>query len=452
MKRLLCLLMMLAAFCVADLQGEEDITGVWEGVLVVAPGSELRVQFKIKRLDDGSYGVLVNSPDQGALKNTPANSVSYEGNLLKVAVQEVNGSFEGTVRGQEITGRWSQPGADFPLVLRPFAEPFLSAEAMALLSGKWLGKLESPIVDFDVIFRFERSDSGSFVGFLDVPAQGARGIPVSDIKLKDSEFSLSIPPAMARYEGILTDQGMDGKWIQGGQEIPLKLKKGGEERKTSLSLSKESFEALSGYWNGKLAIPQGPLKEMTIVLRFEKTVAGDILGFMDAPDQGTTGLPISEASYENGAFSFKIPGIAVAYEGELTDGKLIGEYRQAGRKNALTMEKGKASVETLTLSSADMQLLKGKWKGRVDMPQSTLRVVFRFSETEQGDPVGFLDSPDQGKTGIPITEAVLTGDRLTVTVDGPMLEYKGKIADNAIAGQMMLAGRRFDVAFEKVKQ
>jgi len=451
MKRTLFLLMALALFCGADVQAEEDIAGIWEGALAIAPGSELRVQFKIKRTDDGSFSALINSPDQGALKNTPASSVSYEGNHLKIIVQEVNGSFEGTVGDREITGKWSQLGTDFPLTLRPFAEPVLSAEAMALLAGKWQGKLESPIADFDIVFRFETSDSGSFVGLMDVPAQGARGIPVSDIKLKEKELSLSVAPAMARYTGTLTEQGIDGKWIQGAQEIPLKLRKGVEERKAYLALSKESFDALAGHWNGKLAIPQGPLQEMTIVLRFEKTGDGDVLGFMDAPDQGTTGLPIPEASIEDGAFSFRIPGIAVEYKGKLSEGKLIGEYTQAGRKSPLTMERGKASVKTLALSSDAMAQLKGKWGGRVDMPQTTLRVVFRFTETDEGEPLGYLDSPDQGKSGIPITEASMANGSLTVKVDGLMVEYKGKLSGNAIVGQLIQAGRSFDMTLEKVK-
>ena len=37
------------------------------------------------------------------------------------------------------------------------------------------------------------------------------------------------------------------------------------------------------------------IKELAVVLRFEKTEQGDIVGFMDVPDQGAVGVPITGA-------------------------------------------------------------------------------------------------------------------------------------------------------------
>lgn len=449
MKKASMILMMLTALCFNSALAAENIAGIWEGKLVLAPGSELTVQFKIKQSDDGSYSALINSPDQGGLKNIPATSVAYDSETLKIVATEVNGSFEGIVKGGIIDGQWSQEGTTFPLSLRPYEEPSLSPEAVGILMGRWQGKLDSPVADFMMVFRFEKSGSGDLVGFLDVPAQAARGIPISEIIMDSENLIVKIKPAMAEYRATRAGDGFDGKWIQGGQEIPLVLKKGGKAQIDLLDLSKASFDILSGPWNGKLDIPQGPLKTITVVLRFEKTTQGDIVGFMDAPDQGRSGLPITGASVVDGAFNFKISGAQVEYQGQLSDDGMVGEWKQMGRGLPLTLKKGKAQIKKLSLSRTAIEQLSGRWEGRVDTQQGTLRVVFRFERTDQGDALGYVDSPDQGSTNVPISEAQLEDGNFTLKVSGLMVEYKGKLSGDTITGQLTQGGKSYDVPLER---
>lgn len=441
--------MVLTALCFNNALAAEDIAGIWEGKLVPAPGTELTVQFKIKKSDDGSYTALINSPDTGGLKNVPATSVTYDAGTLKIVATEVNGTFEGLVEDNLIAGKWSQEGTSFPLSLRPYEEPKLSPEAMNILMGRWQGKLDTPVAELVIVFRFEESNTGDLTGFMDVPAQAARGIPISEIAMDSGSLTLKIAAAAAEYRATTSGDGFDGKWIQGGQEIPLNVKKGGKAPVDRLNLSKTSFDMLSGHWNGALTPKQGPVKTVTIVLRFENTKQGEIVGFMDAPDQGTSGVPITSASLEDGGFDFKIAVARVEYAGRLSGNELVGEWKQAGIGLPLTLKKGKAPVKKLTLSPAAMGRLSGRWQGRVDTPQATLRVVFRFERTEQGDPVGYLDSPDQGRSGIPIDEAKLEEGSLTMKVDGLMAEYKGTLSGDKIAGQLSLAGNSFDVPLER---
>ena len=451
MRKTGLILMVLAVFGMTNARAAEDISGIWEGKLEMAPGSALTVQFKIKQADDGSYTALVNSPDQGGLKNIPASGVVYEGNILKIEVAEVSGSFEGSVKDRAIDGKWSQPGTTLPLNLRPYQEPTLSPEYIDLLMGRWQGKLDSPVADFTMVFRFEKSDSGDLVGFLDVPAQAAQDIPISDIIMVDGSLTLKIKLAMSEYKATWSGTEFEGKWIQGGQEIPLVLRKGGTAPIDRLTLSKASFDRLAGPWNGELAIPQGPLKAITVVLRFEKTAQDDMIGFMDAPDQGRSGLPITEASLEGGIFNFKIAGAQVEYKGQLSEEGMIGEWKQMGRGLPLTLKKGKAQIEKLTLSPAAVEQLSGKWEGRVDTPQGTLRVVFRFERTEEGDVIGYADSPDQGSTNVPISEAQLEDGDFTLKVSGLMVEYKGRLSGDTIAGQLTQGGKSYDVPMRRAK-
>ena len=452
MKKVCVFLMMLTLLLFGNALAWEDISGIWEGKLVVAPGSELVMQFKIKQKEDGSYGVIVNIPAQGGTKNVPADSVSYDhdANRLKLEVAEYNGSFEGVVADNSIDGKWSQQGSSFPLVLRPYVEAKLSQASMDTLRGRWQGKLDSPLADFMIVFRFEKSDTGDFVGFMDVPAQGARGIPISDIALDNGDLTLEINPIASTYKATFADNRFKGKWLQAGQEIPLTLEKGGKEEIHRLALSEASLEAISGHWNGKLTIPQASMT-ITIVLRFEKTDQGDIIGFLESPDQGASAIPITEAELDNGAFIFKVKGRGVEYAGNLAEDTMVGKWKQMGLpgEQDLALKKGRVKAKELALSAADMERLSGRWQGRVDTPQGTLRVVFRFETTDEGAQVGYLDSPDQGARNIPINEATLTEGDLALKISGLAAEYKGKLSGDAISGQMTIRNQSFDVPLER---
>lgn len=452
MKKTCMILMVLIALCFNVASAEENLSGIWEGKLVTGPDAELTVQFKIKREADGSYTALINSPDQGGLKNIPATSVTYDSNTLKIDVKEVSGSFEGVVKDNVIDGKWSQAGTSFPLSLKPYVRPTLSEASMDILMGKWQGMLKTPVADLTIVFRFEKTKAGDFVGFLDVPAQSAHGIVINDVILDDGNLTLKVNAAALQYKATLSDSGFDGKWIQGTQEYPLSLKKGGEDIVNRLELSEASYDILSGPWNGKITIPQGPVT-VTIVLRFEKTEQGDIVGFLDSPDQGTSGVAITDASLENGTFSVKIKGLRVEFDGKLAGNEMVGEWKQAGRGLPLTLKKGKAQGTTLALSQAAMDQLAGKWHGKVDTQQGqgTLRITVRFEKNDGGDAVGYLDSPDQGRSGIPINEAKLEEGNLTFKVSVLMAEYKGKLSGDTITGQLSLGPKSFDVPLERGK-
>jgi len=441
--------MMLTALCFNNALAEEDISGVWEGKLVVGPDAELTVQFKIKQMGDGSYSTLVNIPEQGGMKNLPATSVAYDSGKLALEVKEVSGSFEGVVTDNTIDGKWSQEGTSFPLVLRPYEEPKLSPEAIDMLLGRWQGKLQHPAADFTFVFRFEKSDTGDLAGFLDIPAQGARGIAVNEILMDKGNLTLKLNAAAAQYKATFADNRFDGKWIQSAQEIPLSLERAGEEEMAPLDISQDSYGKLSGHWNGKLTIPQASIT-VTMVLRFEKDEQGGIFGFRDSPDQGVSGIPIAEAKLDNGGFSFKMEG-GVEYSGTLSENGMVGKWKQPGMAGELdlVLKKGRPAIKKLALSQAAMDLLSGKWQGRVDTPQATLRVVFRFERTDQGDPVGYIDSPDQGSSNIPINEAKLEEGNLELKINGLVAGYKGKLSGDSISGQMIIRGQSFDVPLER---
>jgi hypothetical protein len=87
------------------------LEGTWRGTL----GGALRLVLNVEKAPDGLFTALLESLDQGS--RIPVAAVSLTGDIVKLDVKAVNGTFEGTLNAArtEIRGTWTQ-GASQPLV------------------------------------------------------------------------------------------------------------------------------------------------------------------------------------------------------------------------------------------------------------------------------------------------------------------------------------------------
>jgi uncharacterized protein (TIGR03435 family) len=96
----------------------QNIAGTWQGALKVNPTVELRIVVKISRADDESLKATLYSIDQNP---TPinANTTTLKGSSLKIAISQLNATYEGTVSsdGNSIPGNFTQGGPALPLNL-----------------------------------------------------------------------------------------------------------------------------------------------------------------------------------------------------------------------------------------------------------------------------------------------------------------------------------------------
>jgi len=424
----------------------EGITGTWQGKLVTAPGAEMTIQFIITQDAKGSYSVVLNSPDEGGVKNVKANSVAYASGVLKLDVAELSGSYEGTFKDGKIDGKWKQEGTSFPLVLSPYVKPTLSQKDMDKLLGSWNGKFTIPGGSLTVVFRFERTEKGEFKGFLDSPDQGGFGIPVTDMEMSEGNLILKISSIRGEYKGKLSDNEIIGEFSQLGNPLSLNLKKGEYKAPAyKLNLPKETIEQLLGEWNGPLTIQASTL---TVVFRFEMTKNSEFVGFQDSPDQGAKGIPITEATLSEGKLTLKIASINGEFKGQLSGERLDGDWSQMGMKSTLSLKKGKyvVPVYKLNLSKETMDQLSGKWNGKLpawDQKSDPMDVVFRFEKAKNGDFKGFVDMPAQGAKDLPVTEATLSDGKLTLKIKAAMaVEFKGQLSGDKLVGEWVTAGAK----------
>jgi hypothetical protein len=421
----------------------EDISGTWQGKLVPAPGMELTIQFVISRNPDGFYSVVLNSPEEGGIKNIEANDVLYEAGALKLDVAELSGSYEGIVSNGSIEGEWKQQGTSMPLNLSPYAKPSLSEEDKEKLLGEWHGDLTIPAGTLVLVFRFEKLKSGDLAGYLDIPDQNANGLPVTDIQRNGKKFVLKVSSIYAEISGELTGSEIIGQFKQGPELLPLTLKKGkytppADEYK----LSEEDQMILLGEWCGELEVPETPVtpaNSVTVVIRFEMSEDGNFKGYTDSPGQGGYDIPITSLEVNGRDIAFKVRSMLSEFNGSFSENAMVGEHKRGPSPLPLTLTKGEYVPPSYSLDLPEeiTRLLSGRWNGQL----GPLTIVFRFETSEAGDFVAFIDVPNQKAKGIPVTDAGFSDGELFLEVKGISSEFKGQISGNELAGQWIQAGK-----------
>ena len=93
--------------------------------------------------------------------------------------------------------------------------------------------------------------------------------------------------------------------------------------------------------------------------------------------------------------------------------------------------------------------LAGSWEGKLTLPGGVeLRLVLRVEEKTRGDKkrrIAVLDSPDQGRPGIPVTGIKLDGDKVTIEVKGIGGRFEGTLdkEKKQLKGEWSQGGGKF---------
>jgi hypothetical protein len=97
-------------------------------------------------------------------------------------------------------------------------------------------------------------------------------------------------------------------------------------------------QGLEGIWQGVLKV-QG--LELRIVFKISKTPEGKLTATLDSPDQGATGIPVSEVIFENGNVKIEVKSIFGVFNGKLESDQttITGEWKQGAAALPLVLKK-----------------------------------------------------------------------------------------------------------------
>jgi hypothetical protein len=204
-----------------------EVQGMWKGVLHPTPNLALRLNFKVAQDAGGAVKVQLDSVDQG-VKDIEASSASYQDHALKVAFAGLDGNFEGTLDGKEISGTWTQAGKHFPLALERADEAQLEPAKVYFTGrnnfpGHWQGLLKVKNTSLHLVLHIAQLPDGSLDASMDSPDQGATGLPATEVKHTDDGIKIEWNAIGGVFEGALKNGKLTGKWRQGGVSLPLIL-------------------------------------------------------------------------------------------------------------------------------------------------------------------------------------------------------------------------------------
>lgn len=193
-------------------------------------------------------------------------------------------------------------------------------------TGHWVGTLAvGPGLDVQVDLAMK---GGAWYGTISIPAQGTKGLPLSELSVKGNAVAFAIKgaPGDPRYAGTLSADGktISGDFTQGGGSTPLTLTWKGEPQFEVAQKNPPVTKDVVGSWEGTLDVKSTMLR---LRLQFENGPDG-ATGMMISLDQGNLEIPMSTIAQDGPRLKLTFNMISGAFSGELKGGELAGTWTQ----------------------------------------------------------------------------------------------------------------------------
>jgi hypothetical protein len=336
----------------------DSVVGSWEAEMKQGKFS-MRMVLKIEEDANGDLSASFSFPDRGA-QNMPVNALLYNDPELLIEFDQFGGVFRGALDLEKETfkGAWESANSRGPRIAnkmtfkRVVGEPdepvkldFEFVDGDPAIKGYWKTKLQvTPEIAMSLIFRIGSDPENQLKGFVDIPGQGAKDIPVSKIEFASPNLSLSLAGLGMSFEGkVLEDaRTVEGSMKSFGNDMEVRFERlDSLEDPVGADLSYESpsgEKGTFGFWEGTLDV-QGT--ELRLAFAVGIDPKGDYHGTMDSLDQAARGIPMSSLEISDGHVVFKWAAMGATYFGELGENGdvLEGKFEQGPLSVPLKMER-----------------------------------------------------------------------------------------------------------------
>ncbi len=127
----------------------------------------------------------------------------------------------------------------------------------ATIAGHWEGPITLPHTEITVLVDLTQNPDGAWSGSVDIPVQGAKGLPLKDIIFdgKNVGFVIVGPAGDPTFEGKLSDDGttIKGAFTQSEQTFPFDLTRTGDARVAAGTSTRDALESFDGFVEESLA-------------------------------------------------------------------------------------------------------------------------------------------------------------------------------------------------------
>jgi uncharacterized protein len=211
------------------------------------------------------------------------------------------------------------------------------ASAAAPPSGHWVGSIAGPGIGVEV--DLGRQGDG-WRGTISIPVQGTKGIPVSDLAVKNPSVEFAIKgPGDPRFKGELSQDGktITGTFSQGGASLPLTLAWKGEAQFEAVPKNPAVSKGLLGTWEGALDVQGKTLRLALTLANAPDGAAGKLVSL----DQNNFEMPVTTIAETGSRLKLAVTMVSGGFEGEVKGDEIVGTWTQGGGSLPLTFKKTK---------------------------------------------------------------------------------------------------------------
>ena len=213
-----------------------------------------------------------------------------------------------------------------------------ACRAQAQLAGDWQGTLNAGGVQLRLVLHVTAAKDGSMTATLDSVDQGAYGIPVTTVTLKDSKFSLVVDAVHGTYDGTVNKDAseIDGTWSQ-GQPIDLNFHRSATPLPPPAPPKPAPPTDIDGTWTGTL---NPGTTVLHVIFKVVNTQEG-LTAQMQVPDQSPIWIPATSVTRVGATLIITMNGIGATFEGAVSGdlGLIDGSYTQGNVKLPLVLKR-----------------------------------------------------------------------------------------------------------------
>jgi hypothetical protein len=362
------------AFSVAG-GAQAQLAGDWQGTLT-ANGTPFRIVWHVMADKDGVLTSTLDNLDQGTF-GIKVKWTTVKGSTLTLSVDDsvqINGeavqviaSYVGTLSADAtgVSGIWSQREPQEPpaqldmrrVVGKVATDPPVPAaqtdtaqtpgpemQQRPQIAGDWQGTLSAGPVQLRLVLHITAAADGSLSGTLDSVDQGALGLPVSGIAVKDASFGFNVDTVHGSYAGTLSKDGteIDGTWTQ-GMPLPLNFKRAAAPAQKAATKPATAAEPapseIDGNWLGTL---DAGLAKLRIIFKITNTADG-LTAVMQSPDQSLVWVNATSVAKTGNTVTINFSGLGASFSGKISEDRssIDGSFTQMGLPLPLIVKRSK---------------------------------------------------------------------------------------------------------------
>lgn len=163
------------------------------------------------------------------------------------------------------------------------------------LQGSYAGSLDFQGTQVELIYNFN-NENNELTATMDVPAQGAKGIPMDDVSLEGNQVSIFYARLKMSFIGIFEKNSIKGTYTQMGQDYSLELKATVKTKPGNIDLptSDADLEALAAKEDGVFNYSVADYFKTPDAYSFKLSPDGKYLSYMKRRDSGARDLYLKD--------------------------------------------------------------------------------------------------------------------------------------------------------------